>query len=128
PAGRRAAEFRKPRRSVHHRILSVLRLAGIRSDILRPRHRQCDDDIRHPHDRAQGRPPRGGSRPAPRGCRAWGLMLEKPTNRAGTAVTELSITVVGAGIMGLWQAYAHARAGHRVRLVERSHEPFAESA
>jgi glycine oxidase len=35
---------------------------------------------------------------------------------------------VGAGITGLWQAYAHARAGHRVRLVERSTEPFARSA
>lgn len=43
-------------------------------------------------------------------------------------MTKLSIAVVGAGIIGLWQAYTHARAGHRVRLVERSDEPFAESA
>ena len=37
----------------------------------------------------------------------------------------LSITVVGAGITGLWQALTLARRGHRVRLVERSAEPFA---
>jgi glycine oxidase len=40
----------------------------------------------------------------------------------------LSITVVGAGITGLWQALTLARRGHRVRLVERSPEPFAEAA
>jgi glycine oxidase len=39
-----------------------------------------------------------------------------------------SITVVGAGIFGLWQALLLARAGHRVRLVERSAEPFKASA
>jgi len=38
-----------------------------------------------------------------------------------------SITVVGAGVLGLWQALTLARAGHRVRLVEASAEPFARS-
>ena len=41
---------------------------------------------------------------------------------------RLSITVVGAGITGLWQALTLARRGHRVRLVERSPEPFAAAA
>ena len=40
----------------------------------------------------------------------------------------LSITVVGAGITGLWQALTLARRGHRVRLIERSAEPFAQTA
>lgn len=40
----------------------------------------------------------------------------------------LSITVVGAGILGLWQALTLARLGHKVRLVEKSAVPFAESA
>lgn len=40
----------------------------------------------------------------------------------------LAITVVGAGILGLWQALTLARAGHSVRLVEKSADPFAESA
>ncbi len=39
-----------------------------------------------------------------------------------------SITVVGAGITGLWQALTLARRGHRVKLIERSAEPFAEAA
>lgn len=43
-------------------------------------------------------------------------------------MSKLSIAVVGAGITGLWQAYTHARAGHRVRLVEQSSEPFAACA
>jgi glycine oxidase len=42
--------------------------------------------------------------------------------------TRDAITVVGAGILGLWQALTLARAGHRVRLVERSPDPFAASA
>src|SRR6185312_10624770 len=42
--------------------------------------------------------------------------------------SKSSITVVGAGIVGLWQAYALTRAGHRVRLVEQSSEPFARSS
>jgi glycine oxidase len=39
-----------------------------------------------------------------------------------------SITVLGAGILGLWQALTLARAGHRVRLIEISAEPFADAA
>jgi glycine oxidase len=39
-----------------------------------------------------------------------------------------SITVLGAGILGLWQALVLARAGHRVRLVEASEAPFADCA
>jgi glycine oxidase len=38
------------------------------------------------------------------------------------------ITVVGAGITGLWQALTLSRRGHRVRLIERSEIPFVESA
>jgi glycine oxidase len=43
-------------------------------------------------------------------------------------VSKKSIVVVGAGILGLWQAYVLARAGNRVRLVEESIEPFARSS
>jgi glycine oxidase len=39
-----------------------------------------------------------------------------------------TITVAGAGIVGLWQALVLARRGHRVRLLERSAEPFALAA
>lgn len=39
-----------------------------------------------------------------------------------------SITVLGAGILGLWQAMMLARAGHRVRLIETSATPFADCA
>jgi glycine oxidase len=38
------------------------------------------------------------------------------------------ITVVGAGITGLWQALTLARRGHRVRLIERAMTPFAGAA
>jgi glycine oxidase len=43
-------------------------------------------------------------------------------------MSKPSITVVGAGITGLWQALILARRGHRVRLIERSVEPFANAA
>ncbi len=39
-----------------------------------------------------------------------------------------SITVVGAGIFGLWQALTLSGRGHRVRLVEASSAPFANAA
>ncbi len=38
------------------------------------------------------------------------------------------ITVVGAGVLGLWQALTLARRGFAVRLVERSRTPFASAA
>ena len=38
------------------------------------------------------------------------------------------ILIIGAGITGLWQALTLARAGHAVRLVEQSAEPFAAAA
>jgi glycine oxidase len=38
------------------------------------------------------------------------------------------MTVLGAGILGLWQALTLARAGHRVRLIEATPEPFARAA
>jgi glycine oxidase len=44
------------------------------------------------------------------------------------SVTPRSITVAGAGIFGLWQALTLARAGHRVRLLERSPAPFAAAS
>jgi len=43
-------------------------------------------------------------------------------------VSKPSIAIAGAGILGLWQAYTHARAGYRVRLVEQSGEPFVRSS
>ena len=39
-----------------------------------------------------------------------------------------SITIAGAGIVGLWQALTLAKRGHRVRLYERSSVPFTESS
>jgi glycine oxidase len=43
-------------------------------------------------------------------------------------VTERTIAVLGAGILGLWQAYALARRGNRVTLCEASEEPFIAGA
>ena len=42
--------------------------------------------------------------------------------------TPRTIDVVGAGILGLWQALTLARAGHRVRLIEAATEPFSAAA
>lgn len=49
-------------------------------------------------------------------------------NEPKRAPDPRSITIVGAGILGLWQALTLARAGHRVRLVEASAEPFQSAA
>jgi glycine oxidase len=43
-------------------------------------------------------------------------------------VASQSITVVGAGIIGLWQALTLLRRGHRVRLLDAAAEPFASAA
>ncbi len=43
-------------------------------------------------------------------------------------MTERTIAVLGAGILGLWQAYALARRGNRVTLCEASEEPFIAGA
>lgn len=42
--------------------------------------------------------------------------------------TRASITVAGAGVLGLWQAICLARNGHRVRLVDRAPDPLSTSA
>jgi glycine oxidase len=43
-------------------------------------------------------------------------------------VSYSTITVVGAGIFGLWQAYTLVRDGRRVRLLDESSEPFARAS
>ncbi len=43
-------------------------------------------------------------------------------------MTKQTITIVGAGIIGLWQALTLARAGHRVRVIEASTTPFTASS
>lgn len=43
-------------------------------------------------------------------------------------MTQRSIIVAGAGVLGLWQALLLSRAGHRVRLVERGPEDFTKAA
>src|SRR5690606_21105046 len=40
------------------------------------------------------------------------------THAIGPPVTQLDITVIGAGIFGLWQAFELARRGHQVTLRE----------
>ncbi|MEO0730500.1 MAG: FAD-dependent oxidoreductase, partial [Pseudomonadota bacterium] len=46
--------------------------------------------------------------------------VEKTEDAQGSAVL-----VVGAGVFGLWQALLLAKAGCRVRVIERSKTPFA---
>lgn len=41
---------------------------------------------------------------------------------------QRTITILGAGILGLWQAFTLARRGHKVRLIEAAPEPFANAA
>jgi glycine oxidase len=43
-------------------------------------------------------------------------------------VQSRPITVVGAGILGLWQTLTLARRGHTVRLIDAAADPFAASA
>ncbi len=43
-------------------------------------------------------------------------------------MTQERITVVGAGIIGVWQALTLARAGHRVKLLDQRTDPIAHSA
>ena len=52
----------------------------------------------------------------------------KTNSVQSVSVQKKSITVAGAGISGLWQALTLAEAGHRVRLMEKSAEPFAASS
>jgi glycine oxidase len=66
------------------------------------------------------------SKAAPiRAAKGQPLAIEKQQH---ISPEPLTITVVGAGIMGLWQALTLARLGHRVRLLEMSSNPFSESA
>ena len=46
----------------------------------------------------------------------------------GDRVTTRTITIAGAGVLGLWQALSLARAGHRVRLLEASTDPFTAAS
>lgn len=43
-------------------------------------------------------------------------------------MTQRKVTIAGAGIFGLWQALMLARAGHRVRVLEKVPVPFAGTA
>ena len=43
-------------------------------------------------------------------------------------MTNFNISVLGGGIVGIWQAYILAKRGHNVSLVEKTSEPFARSA
>ncbi len=56
--------------------------------------------------------------------------IDTITHQNGQPVPLTSITIVGGGILGLWQALTLAKSGHSVTLVERSPatDPFAGSA
>lgn len=43
-------------------------------------------------------------------------------------MTKKKITVIGGGITGIWQGLTLAQKGHDITLLEKSAEPFAESA
>ena len=49
-------------------------------------------------------------------------------NGLKAGVNNKTVTVVGAGVLGLWQALTLASAGWRVKLLEASSEPFLASA
>jgi len=70
--------------------------------------------------------PHSGIETAPATCEGV-INLQASTDK-NPPVTARAITVLGAGILGLWQALTLARAGHRVRLAEASEEPFARAA
>lgn len=55
------------------------------------------------------------------------MATDRPKERTRTSAPR-DIAVVGGGILGLWQALTLARAGHRVRLIERTAEPFVGTA
>ncbi len=78
-------------------------------------------ELRHARDRGPGGWEAGGRR-RPAARRRGARETDGPPMQTRT------IIVVGAGITGLWQALTLARRGHRVRLVERSTEPFADAA
>ena len=66
--------------------------------------------------------------PQIRGAKDAHLAIDDTLSLAPRTSRPQSITVVGAGILGLWQALILQRAGHRVRLVEQSATPFTASA
>ena len=43
-------------------------------------------------------------------------------------MSQLKVTIAGAGIFGLWQALLLSRAGHAVHVLEKVPVPFAETA
>ena len=55
-------------------------------------------------------------------------MAIEANRSADAAAHPCAVAVIGGGILGVWQALTLARAGHRVRLVEQTQEPFVASA